>query len=600
MKLLSRCLLLTVFAVVTVFSSISFAEEPGKVKVENSTIISAQEVKDKAGWALGTWRGFIGGQTGNWTLEVKEIDKTAVTDGKEPVGLKGSFRYKEDKPSNVVVRLTGGKMTFKAWGKEDYILDRATETRIEGIQKRTDGKEYQIRFWKLGKEGFGTDTTKSSPFFGVWDGSWNPGPKGKYIIEFVDNAAATILYEWDGSSWEWQNVSIAPNGEFRVGPDAKYMMYKLSRNKKSLEGELFTSGEKTSSINAEKKIQDSEKLLKPRTAFSATVTSNQAASPELRWAIGKWRGFQHRSKSTWALEIAEKDGKLSGLFMFVTDTSKMYTIPINVGAKTLIFQNAAKEEFVLNRNSENRLDGTYTDTNRLERVVRFWKEGEPNANPLLGIWEGIWDIGQKARFTVEQIDGTAATVRYDYGPAGTDSKGGWNRYNASVTGNGELLVEYGEVAIKLDLAKGQKSLKSEYLRSGNTVSLSDLRKIDPNAHPPAGEQNLPREISAFLGMWEGPWNDGSQVHLTVEKINSQEADVLYRWEDSKWWGKAGQRWGTAAVDPKEATLSLGGRGSQFVFKMQGDLNSIAFTINYDKRTTENRQISAGTTMKRSK
>jgi hypothetical protein len=389
MKVLSRCLLLTVFAVVIIFSSISFAEEPGKVKVENGTIISAQEVKDKAGWALGTWKGFMGGQTGNWTLEVKEIDKTAVTDGKESVGLKGSFRYKEDKPSNVVVRLTGGKMTFKAWGKEDYILDRATETRIEGIQKRTDGKEYQIRFWKLSKEGFGTDTARNSPFFGVWEGSWNPSPKGKYIIEFVDNAAATILYEWDGSSWEWQNVSISPNGEFRVGPDTRYMAYKLSGNKKSLEGELFTSGEKTSSISAEKKIQDSEKLLKPRTVFSASVTN--------------------------------------GSFMFVTDTSKMYATPINIGAKTLVFQNAAKEEFVLNRSSDNRLDGIYTDTNRLERVVRFWKEGEANTNPLLGTWEGIWDIGQKARFTVEQIDSTTATVRYDVGPAGNDSKGGWNR-----------------------------------------------------------------------------------------------------------------------------------------------------------------------------
>jgi hypothetical protein len=593
MKVLSRCLLLTVFAVVIIFSSISFAEEPGKVKVENGTIISAQEVKDKAGWALGTWKGFMGGQTGNWTLEVKEIDKTAVTDGKESVGLKGSFRYKEDKPSNVVVRLTGGKMTFKAWGKEDYILDRATETRIEGIQKRTDGKEYQIRFWKLSKEGFGTDTARNSPFFGVWEGSWNPSPKGKYIIEFVDNAAATILYEWDGSSWEWQNVSISPNGEFRVGPDTRYMAYKLSGNKKSLEGELFTSGEKTSSISAEKKIQDSEKLLKPRTVFSASVTSNQSASPELRWAIGKWRGFQHSSKSTWALEIAEKDGKLNGSFMFVTDTSKMYATPINIGAKTLVFQNAAKEEFVLNRSSDNRLDGIYTDTNRLERVVRFWKEGEANTNPLLGTWEGIWDIGQKARFTVEQIDSTTATVRYDVGPAGNDSKGGWNRYNASVVGKGELRVEYRDILITLDLSKDQKTLKAEYLRSGNTTGKTNLSKIDLNAQLSANEQSLSKEISAFLGTWDGPRTDGTQVHLTVEKINLKEAEILYRWDDSPWWGKGGQTRRTAEVDVKETTIKWGGR-EEYIFTMKKDLNSIDFYI----KNGINQSLF--TTMKRSK
>jgi hypothetical protein len=412
MKVLSRCLLLTVFAVVIIFSSISFAEEPGKVKVENGTIISAQEVKDKAGWAIGTWKGFMGGQ-GDWTLEIKEISNTSITGGKESIDLKGSFRYRKDNPSNAAIQLADGKMTFKAWGKEDYILSRVTETRIEGIQRRSDGKEYQIRFWKLGKEGFGTDTAKNSPFFGVWEGFWNPGSKGRYTIEYADNAVATLLYEWDDSDgWEWQNVSVSPSAEFKIGPDERYRLYRFSKDKRYLEGQLVVSGTKTSSISAGKLIEESEKLMKPRPSSSSTqgIAKSQLSSPELRWAIGKWKGFQHLSKSVRVLEIVEKDGKLNGSFMLATEKSKMAPIPVNISGDTLIFQNASREDFVLKRVSDNRMDGKYTNIIGRDKIVRFWKEGQEAPNSRLGSFEGKWASGWETTLDILYIDENAMTI----------------------------------------------------------------------------------------------------------------------------------------------------------------------------------------------
>jgi hypothetical protein len=566
---------------------------------EAVAVALTQDTINKVGWAIGTWKGFVGGQKNDWTIELKTIDTTTVTEGKESINIKGSVRFKEDKPSNLVVKLTDNKVTFKLWGKEDYALERINDNRMEGSKKDPGGKEYMIRFWKLGKEGLGPDNAKNSPFFGVWEGLWNPSPKGRYTIEYVDNTAATILYEWNNAdSWEWQNVSISPNGEFRVGPDNRYMVYRLSKDKKNLEGELFVSGEKTSSINAEKKVQESEKLLKPRSLSStfANTASSQPVSPELRWVIGKWKGFQHWSKNVWTLEIVEKDGKLNGSFMLVTDKSKMYPISINASDKTLVFQSATKEEFVLNRASDNRMDGKYTNTNRQERTVRFWKEGGINTNPLLGVWEGIWDVGQKVRFTVERIDATAASVRDDWGAWGDTNKGGWQWENASVRGREELRIENPDTMVVtiLNLSKDQQSLKAEYLRSGNTVCAANLSKIDPNALPSTTGQNLPREISAFLGTWEGPWNDGTKLQLVVEKINLKEADVVFTTEDSPYWGKGHKNRYAAKVDANEATIKWG-RNNELIFTIKKDLDNMDFTIKYG---TYNSALS--TTMKRIK
>ncbi|MBT8352061.1 MAG: hypothetical protein KJO26_12635 [Deltaproteobacteria bacterium] len=55
-----------------------------------------------------------------------------------------------------------------------------------------------------------------------------------------------------------------------------------------------------------------------------------------------------------------------------------------------------------------------------------------------------------------------------------------------------------------------------------TVPLSDDTKIIAPA------KNVPKEISAFSGMWEGKWTDyGTQTALIVEQINSKQAVVTY-------------------------------------------------------------------------
>jgi hypothetical protein len=301
--------------------------------------------------------------------------------------------------------------------------------------------------------------------------------------------------------------------------------------------------------------------------------------PSNSWIIGKWTGFEHASKNTCKFEVIEEDGKLKPFFMWVDDKNKSkkpYAIEIDFDGNLLTFLSSGKDKFVLKKATNDRMDGTISN-NAKEKTVRFWREGELNASPFAGVWDGIWDFGRTARFTIERIDNTAATVRYDVGPF-RDAQAGWTQYNASVVGNGELNIEFHrtsddrDVIIKLVLAKNQKSLKVRWLTAGTTEGLADLNKIDLKAPPPGTEQNVPKEISAFLGTWEGQWGGSLGSKLVVEKIDTKKAECIYSWDDSPFF-KAGSDRITAQVDEKKSTIEWG-RSPKFIFRMAKDFKSI--------------------------
>jgi hypothetical protein len=149
------------------------------------------------------------------------------------------------------------------------------------------------------------------------------------------------------------------------------------------------------------------------------------------------------------------------------------------------------------------------------------------------------------------------------------------------------------VVIILNLSRDQKSLKAEFLRSDKTEGTANLSKIDPNAQSSNGEQNLPQQISAFLGTWEGIWGGKCRFQLVVEKISLKEADVLYMWDDCLPGGfKGGQIRVTAKVDEKKATIEWG-RSSVLTFTMSKDLETV------DGRTVAPGDVSTST-MKRKK
>lgn len=45
-----------------------------------------------------------------------------------------------------------------------------------------------------------------------------------------------------------------------------------------------------------------------------------------------------------------------------------------------------------------------------------------------------------------------------------------------------------------------------------------------NIVPPAPD--VPKEIAAFLGVWEGKWNGAIDTVLVVEKINTEKAEII--------------------------------------------------------------------------
>jgi hypothetical protein len=256
---------------------------PSSIRTEvvtGSSNVSAQNVKGKAGWVIGKWRGFEDRSKSSWALEVIEQQ-----DGK----LIGSFMWIDEKDKSkkmypISINLNGDTLTFKNYAKEDFVLDRASDYNYRMDGKYTDikGKEREVRFWKEG----GVNT---NPLLGVWEGFWANGLKVKYTIEYIDNTAATIRSE-NGSlineretikeGWGWENASVLPSGELKVGTNNKYFIYKLTKNKNNLDGELFISGSKANSISLSK--------ADPTPPLSVADVS---LSESISAFLGTWEGF---------------------------------------------------------------------------------------------------------------------------------------------------------------------------------------------------------------------------------------------------------------------------------------------------------------------
>ena len=98
-----------------------------------------------------------------------------------------------------------------------------------------------------------------------------------------------------------------------------------------------------------------------------------------------------------------------------------------------------------------------------------------------------------------------------------------------------------------------------------------------NIIPPA--EDVPLEIAAFSGVWEGIWDSALDTVLVVEKIDIENAEVIYsigKWVnclvcESYWYH-------TAKVRPGPAIEWVNSKGNRFIFKMNKDLKSISAVI----------------------
>ena len=78
-------------------------------------------------------------------------------------------------------------------------------------------------------------------------------------------------------------------------------------------------------------------------------------------------------------------------------------------------------------------------------------------------------------------------------------------------------------------------------------------KSPPKIIPP--DPNLPPEVAAFSGRWEGIWKNGSKLVLVVERIDAKNAWIIYSWCSPK---------GSSNYDRYKADMVM--EGSQYCMK----------------------------------
>ncbi len=90
----------------------------------------------------------------------------------------------------------------------------------------------------------------------------------------------------------------------------------------------------------------------------------------------------------------------------------------------------------------------------------------------------------------------------------------------------------------------------------------------------APAKNLPPEIAAFSGTWEGLWGGGLPSRLAVELISPETATVVYAWADHpEGRFKGGWRRYNARVYP-EGKLEFGRGTVTLTFTINKDFKSI--------------------------
>ena len=94
----------------------------------------------------------------------------------------------------------------------------------------------------------------------------------------------------------------------------------------------------------------------------------------------------------------------------------------------------------------------------------------------------------------------------------------------------------------------------------------DLRIVAPSPE-------LPGEIAAFSGVWEGRWDGTLESRLAVERIDSGSATVIYSWADSPQ-GRFKGGWVRVRATVLPGGKLRWGSNIQFTFEMAKDRMSI--------------------------
>ena len=95
----------------------------------------------------------------------------------------------------------------------------------------------------------------------------------------------------------------------------------------------------------------------------------------------------------------------------------------------------------------------------------------------------------------------------------------------------------------------------------------------PEVHIVVPATDLPREVAAFSGTWEGAWDDVLPSRLVVEEIDTESARVVYAWADHPQ-GRFQAGWSRVRAKVLPGGALQWGSDERFTFTMARDRLSI--------------------------
>ncbi len=122
------------------------------------------------------------------------------------------------------------------------------------------------------------------------------------------------------------------------------------------------------------------------------------------------------------------------------------------------------------------------------------------------------------------------------------------------------------------------------------IAMAGEIPLPENINIVAPSSDLPKELAAFSGKWEGNWDGVLDAILIVEEIGLERAKVIYAWGDAPEWNtkKAFRRYTAKVISGEKPKLEFGGGGPKFTVEMRKGLITIEVVREWRDRTDATR------------
>jgi hypothetical protein len=203
-----------------------------------------------------------------------------------------------------------------------------------------------------------------------------------------------------------------------------------------------------------------------------------------------WTGYYSQLKDALTLEITDVISSVELRAVYSRIGLRVPNVVIKLQGNTVSFK-VGDVDFTLSLINNSRMDGKALNPKiGWDKSIRFWKKGENNPSPLLGIWEGKWTVNNTASlgtyYTIETsvevlyIDETAMTCLYKWGDIPEESvKAGWKYFNWETVSERKYVTHQSSDPgweMTFLFANGDKKISAETLYKGARGATGTLRK----------------------------------------------------------------------------------------------------------------------------